>query len=474
MHFLRAFHTVDSMFLGCPLAYCPQNATIGSFGVHQDVGRKQGTAVRRVWGRVSNARFLAGDSAWPQYGAAFMMAICLSMAWTAMPFVLSAIGGTNAHVGYAPAINNLAYMIALLITGSRLTHLRVKRTTLSAGVVALCATATMSLVVIWAEHRPGPSNPTWVWLLIAAGGVGGATMALYWPFLMSWVSSDYEGVRLNQRLGWYNGAWSSGGTLGPVVGGLLFEINPMLPLLGAATAVILSLVLLSFGRDGSMHRTSTMPQPGDLTEVPCDVRLLTDCRWISRIALFSACAAYAVIRSQFALVFRDLGYTESQFGLYLTAYALCNFLALVIAGGWARWHFKPSLLVVGQAVLLLTLLMTIYGRALSVLFVSSILLGVAYGFAYCSHLYYGASGSKKRSGRMAIHEIVISLGLTIGSAAGGYLCDHVGLYAPYWFAVGVVVAGMVGQVVLHVGVRSRAGLGSPAAAGGEIGIAKSS
>ncbi|MGE5294606.1 MAG: MFS transporter [Solirubrobacterales bacterium] len=414
------------------------------------------------------------ESAWPQYGAAFMMAICLSMAWAAMPFVLTSIGGTNAHVGYAPAINNLAYMIALLVTGSWLTHLRVKRTTLCAGVVALCATATMGLVVVWAQHHPGPNNPLWIWILIAAGGVGGATMALYWPFLMSWVSSDYEGVRLNRRLGWYNGAWSSGGTLGPVVGGWLFEVNPILPLIGAAAAVVLAQILLSFGRDGSAHKTSAAAQPAIANEAPCDRRLLADCRWISRIALFSACASYAVIRSQFALVFRDHGYTESQFGLYLTIYALCNFLALVIAGGWARWHYRPSLLVVGQVILLATLLMTIYGRALSVLFASSILLGVAYGFAYCSHLYYGASGSRKRSGRMAIHETVISLGLTIGSAAGGYLCDHAGLYAPYWFAIGVIALGMVGQVVIHIGVRSRASLESPVTGTDGIEVAKSS
>jgi predicted MFS family arabinose efflux permease len=145
----------------------------------------------------------------------------------------------------------------------------------------------------------------------------------------------------------------------------------------------------------------------------------------------------------------------------------------VVAGGWARWHFKPSLLVVGQAILLLTLLMTICGRALPVFFVSSILLGVAYGFAYCSHLYYGASGSKKRSGRMAIHEIVISLGLTIGSAAGGYLCEHVSRYAPYWFAVGVIVFGMVGQVTIHIGMRARTSLAGPVPAGGEVEVARS-
>ena len=185
------------------------------------------------------------------------------------------------------------------------------------------------------------------------------------------------------------------------------------------------------------------------------MRLLADCRWMSRVALFSVCACYAVIRSQFALVFTGLGYTESQFGLYLTVYALCNFAALVAAGRWAMWHFKPSLLFVGQALLLVMLLLTIYGKALSVFFTASVLLGIAYGFAYCSHLYYGASASRKRSARMAIHEIVISLGLTIGSLAGGYLAEHVGLYTPYWFALGLVGLGTAVQMAIHLGTRAR-------------------
>ena len=79
--------------------------------------------------------------AWPLYGAAFMMAISLSMAWTAMPFVLTWMGGAERHVGYAPAVNTLAYMIALLVTGPRFGHLRVRRTTLSAATMALLATA---------------------------------------------------------------------------------------------------------------------------------------------------------------------------------------------------------------------------------------------------------------------------------------------------------------------------------------------
>jgi MFS family permease len=407
--------------------------------------------------------------AWPLYSAALMMAVSLSMAWTAMPFVLSTMGGTNAHVGYAPAANSLAYMIALLVTGSRCGHLSVRRTTLSAATVALFATATMSFTVLWAHSHADANGLTWIWTLIVAGGVGGAAMALYWPFLMSWVSADYEGVRLNRRFGRYNGAWSSGGAIGPLIGGWLFEVNAVLPLMAAVVFVLLSLLLLSFGRDGSVRKTGAS-QTNGIKVTAYDMRLLADCRWASRIALFSVCACYAVVRSQFALVFTGLGYAESQFGMYLTVYALCNFAALVAAGRWAHWHFKPALLMASQAMLLLTLLITIYGRTLSVFLISSVLLGLAYGFAYCSHLYYGASASRKRSARMAIHETVISLGLTIGSLAGGYLAEHVGLYAPYWFAVAVVGLGMIGQTVIHVASHARGSVAgrAPAANGMEI------
>lgn len=406
------------------------------------------------------AAALGGSRAWPLYGAAFMMAISLSVAWTAMPFVLTWMGGEERHVGYAPAVNTLAYMLALLVTGSRFGHLRVRRTTLSAATVALLATAIMSFCVLWAEVHAGAGGLLWIWMLIAAGGVGGAAMALYWPFLMSWVSADYEGVRLNRRFGRYNGAWSGGATIGPLIGGGLFEVNAVLPLLAAVVFVLLSLVLLRFGRDGSGREAESLGGAGrvpssDLPPASLDMRLLADCRWMSRVALFSVCASYAILRSQFALVFRDLGYAESQFGMYLTIYALCNCAALVAAGRWALWHFKPALLLVSQALLLVTLLLTIYGRTLSVFLVSSVLLGTAYGFAYCSHLYYGASASRQRSARMAIHEIVISLGLTIGSFAGGYLAERAGLYAPYWFAVGLVGLGAGVQVVLHVAARAR-------------------
>jgi predicted MFS family arabinose efflux permease len=71
---------------------------------------------------------------------------------------------------------------------------------------------------------------------------------------------------------------------------------------------------------------------------------------------------------------------------------------------------------------------------------------------------------------MAIHEIVISLGLTIGSFAGGYLAEHAGLYAPYWFAVGLVGLGAGAQMVIHAAARARVArpASAPAAPDAEI------
>jgi len=401
----------------------------------------------------------SSDTAWPLYGAAFTTGVSLSVARTAMPFVLSAMKGTEAHVGYAPAVNCLAYMCALLITGSRLGHLDVKRATRAAIVVASLSAVLMVLAVLGAARHSTGGGLAWVWLMIAAGGLGGAAMALFWPFLMSWVSGSCEGVALNRRLGRYNGSWSSGGVVGPLIGAWLAGKDPLWPMVASVGCFVACFLLLGLARKSQKEDCGIVCEPSSnpkseirnpqLEDLVPDARLV-DFRWMSRIALFCAWASFAVLRSQFALLFTDLGYSEGQFGAFMTTLALCNFLTLIASGRWAFWHFRAGLLFVAQGMILVALLTVIYGRTLAVLFLSPVVLGVAFGFAYSSHLFYGTSASRKRSLRMVIHEVVISLGITIGSGAGGFLAKNVGLYAPYWFAVTLVAVGFAGQIAIHL------------------------
>ncbi len=390
--------------------------------------------------------------AWPLYGAAFCTALSLSVCWTSMPFVLSGIGGTQAHVGYALALNSFSYMAALILTGSLLGHMDTKRATRLATAVALAAAVVMVFAVLGSGRSEAASKLAWIWTIIAAGGLGGAAMALYWPFLMSWVSARFEGLELNRRFGCYNGSWSGGGLVGPVVGAWLVEMNPLWPMVASVVCFGLSLVLLTIARSNSLSPTATAA-PEKRIEDGHDLRMLADYRWMSRIALFCSWASQAIARSQFALLFVALGFSEKQFGLYLGVFALCNFLMLIGAGRWAFWHFRPGPIMLAQVMLLIALLMMVFGRTLPVFFLSAIVLGLGFGFAYSSHLYYGTSGSRNRSARMAIHETVISLGITVGAGTGGYLGKNVGPYAPYWFAIGMVCLGLAAQMTIHLASR---------------------
>ena len=384
----------------------------------------------------------------PLYGAAFMMAISLSAWWTTMPFIVRNIGGTEDHVGYAWAANMFGYLVCLLLTGAAPGQHNPRNTTRFAAAIIFVSTLAMSVVVYAVLSKELVGNLTLIWSVIVAGTVAGAVMSLFWPFLMSWVSEDFEGPALNRRLGTYNAAWSGAAIVGPLLGGIMVETNTVFPIVFATCGMIVCFLFLSVATDGSLHTTlfgdeDTQPVVG------CEDRAaLMRLRWMARITLFSSWACLGVTRSQFALLFTDIGFSETWFGVIITIFGVCNFIVMTAAGRCAFWHFKSNLLLVCQMLLLVSLVLIIYGRSLPVFALSFVVMGCGFGFAYSSHLYYGACGTKKRSIQMVIHETTLSLGIVVGSGAGGYFAKNVGLYWPYWFALILLAIGFVIQLIL--------------------------
>ena len=384
----------------------------------------------------------------PLYGAAFMMAISLSALWTAMPFVVRNIGGTEDHVGYAWAANNFGYLVCLLLAGAALGQHNPKNTTRTAAAITFVSALAMSIVVYAMLSKGLVGNLALIWIVIAAGTVAGAAMSLFWPFLMSWVSEDFEGSALNRRLGTYNAVWSGAAIVGPLLGGIFVETNTVLPVVFAAGGMVVCFLFLSVATDGSVH-TSLFGDEDTQFVVGCENRAaLMRFRWMARIALFSSWACLGVTRSQFALLFTDIGFSETWFGIMVTIFGVCNFVILTAAGRCAFWHFKSTLLIAVQVLLLVSLVLIIYGRSLPIFALSFVIMGCGFGFAYSSHLYYGACGTKKRSVQMIIHETTISIGIIVGSGSGGYFAKNIGLYWPYRFALILMAVGFVIQVIL--------------------------
>ncbi len=409
---------------------------------------------------LSNHIRRAFKNIWPLYGAAFAMAISLSVMWTAMPFIVRNIGGTEEHVGFIWAANMLAYMLCLLFAAAMLGHLNPRHTTRLAAVAMLLATLVMAVVVYHAIANNKINSPTLIWSLIAAGTLAGAAMSLFWPFLMSWVSADYEGATLNRRLGTYNGMWSAAAIIGPLIGGALVDTSTLGPIISGALCLVACFALLCLAHDGSAGTAASVKEV-DAIEIKFDRRLLLRFRWMARIGLFCSWVCLGVSRSQFALLFTGLGFSETQFGMIITIFAICNFLVLTGAGRFGFWHFNPVLLLGGQIILALSLLLIIFGRTLWAFVPAFTIMGSAFGFAYSSHLYYGTCGSRKRSTQMAIHEVTLSLGVIVGSGAGGYLSRKFGIYSPYWFAVIILALGLMAQLIAWV-VLKAAQTSSPA------------
>jgi len=192
-------------------------------------------------GQVRNAR--PGRGVWPLYGAAFAMAISLNVLWTAMPFIVRNIGGTEEHVGYAWATNMLGYMVCLLYAAAMLGHLNARRATRIAAAAMFLATLATVTVVWYAIAGNRLGSPALIWMTIGAGTLSGAAMSLFWPFLMAWVSADYEGAVLNRRLGTYNGMWSAAVIMGPLIGGALVDMSTLGPIATSVMGLAVCFVL---------------------------------------------------------------------------------------------------------------------------------------------------------------------------------------------------------------------------------------
>jgi len=390
---------------------------------------------------------------WPLYGAAFTMSISLNMLWTAMPFIIRNMGGNEEHVGFIWAFHMLGYMLCLLLAAFVLGYLAPRHATRSAAGAMLLSTVVMVIVVYYTINRDQIGSLTLIWTMIATATLLGAAMSLFWPFLMSWVSADYEGPILNRRLGTYNGMWSSAVILGPLIGGVLVDMNTLGPVVACVISLTACYIFLCLAHDGSAGNAASVKSV-DKSEVSFDPGLLMRLKWMARISLFCSWVCIGVIRSQFALLFTDLGFSETQYGIVITIFGICNFLLLTGAGRLAFWHFKPILLISIQAILALSLFLIISGRTLLIFIPALMIMAVGFGFAYSSHLYYGACGSKKRSTQMAIHEVTLSLGVIVGAGAGGYISRNYGIYWPYWFSIIVLALCLIAQVVIWVAVKS--------------------
>jgi len=316
--------------------------------------------------------------------------------------------------------------------------------------VVILAVGGMCVVVVPASQQYCQFDP--VWLMMGMALLIGVSMAFFWPYLMGWLSIGHEGRDLNRRLGMFNMAWISGGIISPWVGGVLVERSSLLPLVAAEVGMVLCLVAVSFvrGEIGESAGQGNNSVPDD-----CNEALLLRFRWIARIGLLCALVCVGLVRTQLGLLLVGplLGYSESDFGKVITVVSLAYFAVFAAVGKWHFWHFRIVVLIGAEILVVLSMVIILASSRLWEFFAAAAVLGTSASFIYASHLYYGVSGSKRRSRRMAIHETTQALGVVVGSLAGGYLYVNISGYAPYWFGIVFLGVGFVAQIIVWFALK---------------------
>ncbi len=287
--------------------------------------------------------------------------------------------------------------------------------------------------------------------------VAGLAIAFYWPPLMGWLSAGKDGKELNRTIGRFNFSWSSANVASPFLAGLLFELNPVLPLWAgvAIQCLVFAFVLYSsFGcpavRNDDYREPAKRSEAGE-EEGESPIRLVA---WIG---IFSSYAMIGVVNSMFPLFGREvLLLSASLVGGLLFLRALSTTVGFVVFGKTSRWHFlvSPHFFVQAGFFLVIVSLVALpkaetYGVMLPVF-------GMAAAYSYCSSIFHGAAGTARRGRSMTIHEAVLTAGQIIGSVGSGFAYQYRGMTGALVFLAFIIAVSGIVQVVVSWGARTSA------------------
>ena len=384
--------------------------------------------------------------------AAFIQSCGGGVWFVSMPFIMKRLGGTDTQLGLLMALWFASYTIGCISAVSVLDRFRTKSIVILGAIINILMNLGMLFVVFLAQsnqHLAGAPS-----ILIGLSFVGGFFVSLFWPPLMGWVSTGYEGKKLNKRLGLFNVSWSFGGLVTPYFAGLVVEQSSIwaFVMILFCSTMALAAVLFAKNPDTANNKTDVLVQlPEDVA-----VELLPKFKWMARIALWSSFACVALLRTQFAVLFKyELSYSESEYGAVIMMFSLAVFVVFSLAGRTHAWHYKLWPFFLFQCLQLCGMVLILNMTSLFFLTVAVVVIGIGNSFVYSSHIYYGVSGSKNRTGRMAIHETILSIGFSIGCVVGGMLGDHFSRYSPYIFGFGIVFAGMAAQTLIWFSFKQK-------------------
>lgn len=379
------------------------------------------------------------------YVPVLLKATCAGMFVVVGPFLVDKLGGGPFYKGAIGATWIGSYVIALMTYGGRIDGFD-PRHLVRIGLVTM---ALMFFIMSQAQS---------LLVLFAATSGFGLISGLFWPPLMGWISTGYEGQALSRRLGKFNLSWSTGMSVGPTLGGFLFELrcvqaSHLLPFYLASGLLMFAVLVVSFIKSPDRDATTGVPVSAGPKPEDVDIARSDVFRPMARIAHFFAYVGNGIYRYQLPSLAIALGITADQFGRVGTTLSLAMFVSFFMLGRTERWHYRLDLFVGAQVIMALNMLALLFVQTWYHMMLCMVVGGLCVGVTYSSNLFYGVSGGVRRSRRMAIHELLLAIGIASGALVGGGVSEHLGLRVIYPIGAGLILCGVVAQLATYAARR---------------------
>lgn len=277
----------------------------------------------------------------------------------------------------------------------------------------------------------------------------GIANAMFWPAMEAWIAEKQSKRSLVQRMALFNISWSAGSTPGPLIGGLLYEVNSKLPFYFAfiTSIFILFILLWKTPKLNLVTENKTLSDKTlSLKDPPRNFSLYIA---ISRIANFTLWLSMGVIRYVFPKLGTQLGISPMFLGLLMLTLCLSQTLTFYVLGAIRQWHYRMVPLVFFQLLAIIGLVVFFMISSLPLFFLAFVFMGVGIGMTYSSSLFYSLNIAYRRGPSAAIHETVLGAGNLLGSLMGGIVAQKFSLRAPYLVLATVVLGGILIQVLIR-------------------------
>ena len=341
-------------------------------------------------------------------------------------YAKSRLGGSPTQTGQIVLCYDIAYVVGCLLAQGLLSRFTPQK----------CLVIAMSWFFGGALLSYFGHGLTYLYLGQIFFGVG---TSFFWPPLMGWLSEGYEGKELARMTGYYNLTWSTACFITPLMMGALCDLNDTYPLI--LLVVIYAIQLPIFITFHLTNRKKTVKSSEAEEHVKGKQTML---RYPSWYGVACAWCIVGFLIGVYPNAAKELLHvSSSRVGFYYTLRSAGQAVALVALGFFTFWQFRRWQLAVGHLATAVVILLLGFAKSTSMVVACLILLGPLFAHAYTNSMVHGVAGSKNRTQRMLIHEVLLSAGSLLGAWIGGFLYQHFNLTVACSFCSALMFSSFV-------------------------------